>query len=282
MADKKNVYQMVTDRIIEQLEACVIPWEKPWTGVQSGAYNRVSKKPYSIINQMMLKHAGEYATFKQWKDAGGTIKKGAKSEIIVFWKIFQQEKTKDDGTKEIVNIPMLRYYNVFHISQVEGVEPLEKPFADVKPIEAADNIIYNYVSREGIWFEEIAGDNAFYLPISDRVVVPLRTQFMDTKEWYSTVFHELTHSTLKASRCDRENDVKGQRVAFGSTEYSKEELVAEIGSASLMNILEIENVKTVRNSAAYIKGWLSVLSNDTRFIVSAASKAEKAVNYILG
>lgn len=282
MAEKKNVYQMVTDRIIEQLEAGVIPWEKPWTGVQSGAYNRVSKKPYSIINQMMLKHAGEYATFKQWKDAGGTIKKGAKSEIIVFWKIFQQENTKDDGTKETVNIPMLRYYNVFHISQVEEVEPLEKPFADVKPIEAADNIISAYVSREGITFEEIAGDNAFYLPTSDRVVVPLRTQFMDTKEWYSTAFHELTHSTLKASRCNRERDIKGHYVAFGSCEYSKEELVAEIGSASLMNILEIENVKTVRNSAAYIKGWLSVLRNDTRFIVSAASKAEKAVNYILG
>lgn len=282
MAEKKNVYQMVTDRIIEQLEAGVIPWEKPWTGVQSGAYNRISKKPYSIINQMMLKHSGEYATFKQWSDAGGKIKKGAKSEIVVFWKICQQEKTKDDGTKETVNIPMLRYYNVFHVSQVEGVEPLKKPFADVKPIEAADNIIYDYVSREGIKFEEIAGDEAFYSPASDRVVVPLKTQFVDTNEWYSTAFHELTHSTLKASRCDRENDVKGQRVAFGSTEYSKEELVAEIGSASLMNILNIENVKTVRNSAAYIKGWLSVLSNDTRFIVSAASKAEKAVNYILG
>lgn len=282
MAEKKNVYQMVTDRIIEQLEAGVIPWEKPWTGVQTGAYNRVSKKPYSIINQMMLKHSGEYATFKQWRDAGGTIKKGAKSEIIVFWKIFQQERTKDDGTKETVNIPMLRYYNVFHISQVEGVDPLEKPFADVEPIEAADNIISAYVSREGIKFEEIAGDEAFYSSASDRVVVPLKTQFADTNEWYSTTFHELTHSTLKASRCNRENDVKGRYVAFGSCEYSKEELVAEIGSASLMNILEIENVKTVRNSAAYIKGWLSVLRNDTRFIVSAASKAEKAVNYILG
>lgn len=122
----------------------------------------------------------------------------------------------------------------------------------------------------------------FYSPASDRVVVPLKTQFVDTNEWYSTAFHELTHSTLKTSRCDREDDVKGRYVAFGSPEYSKEELVAEIGSASLMNILDIENVKTVRNSAAYIKGWLSVLRNDTRFIVSAASKAEKAVNYILG
>ena len=84
----KNVYEMVTDRIIEQLENGVIPWEKPWTGVRDGAYNRVSKKSYSILNQMLLKHKGEYATFKQWQELGGHIRKGEKSEIIVFWKIY--------------------------------------------------------------------------------------------------------------------------------------------------------------------------------------------------
>lgn len=122
---KTNVYEMVTERIIAELEKGVIPWEKPWTGVRSGAYNRVSKRPYSLLNQMLLKHTGEYATYKQWQDLGGQVKKGEKSEIVVFWKIFEAEETnKDTGEKETKKIPLLRYYNVFHISQVEGVEPL--------------------------------------------------------------------------------------------------------------------------------------------------------------
>ena len=109
---------MVTDRIIEELEKGLIPWNKPWTGVRSGAFNRISKKPYSLINQMLLKHNGEYATFKQWQDLGGHVRKGEKSEIVVFWKIYEKEEINDNGEKEIKKIPLLRYYNVFHISQV--------------------------------------------------------------------------------------------------------------------------------------------------------------------
>ena len=141
-AAKANVYEMVTSRIIAELEKGNIPWEKPWTGVRSGAYNRISKKPYSIINQMLLQHTGEYATFKQWTDLGGHIRKGEKSEFVVFWKILEKEETNEDtGEKEVRKIPMLRYYNVFHISQVDGVEPLTLPFAEVEPIEAADKIM---------------------------------------------------------------------------------------------------------------------------------------------
>lgn len=113
----KSVYEMITDRIIAQLEEGIIPWQKPWTGVMSGAYNRISKKPYSLLNQMMLLHDGEYASFKQWSDLGGHVKKGAKSEIIVFWKVLPVEETKEDGSKVRKNIPYLRYINVFHISQ---------------------------------------------------------------------------------------------------------------------------------------------------------------------
>ena len=104
----KNVYEMVTDRIIEQLENGVIPWEKPWTGVRDGAYNRISKKPYSILNQMLLKYDGEYASFKQWKDLGGHIRKGEKSEMVVFWKMYPIEEVQEDGTKTIKNIPLLK------------------------------------------------------------------------------------------------------------------------------------------------------------------------------
>lgn len=279
--NKANVYEMVTERIIAELEKGVIPWEKPWTGVRAGAYNRISKKPYSLINQMMLKHTGEYATFKQWSDLGGHIRKGEKSEIVVFWKILDKEETNPDaGEKEVQKIPMLRYYNVFHISQVEGVKPLEQPFTEVEPIEEADKIITDYITRENISFEECASNEAYYSPSRDAVVVPMKEQYKLINEYYSTTFHELTHSTGHKSRLDRLQT--GAVAAFGSETYSKEELVAEIGSASIMNMLGIETAKTFRNSAAYIQSWIKVLKNDSKFIVSTSSKAEKAVNYILG
>lgn len=277
---KANVYQMVTDRIIEQLEQGIIPWERPWTGVRAGAFNRVSKRPYSLLNQMLLKHTGEYATFKQWTELGGKIKKGAKSEIIVFWKILEIEEKNEKGEKEKKTLPILKYYNVFHISQVEGVKPLEQPFAEVEPIEEADKIIFDYVEREHIDFQEKASNEAFYSPSRDCVVVPMKEQYQHINEYYSTTFHELTHSTGHKNRLNRLQS--GAVAAFGSETYSKEELVAEIGSASIMNMLGIETTKTFRNSAAYIQNWLSVLKNDNNMIISAASKAEKAVDYIFG
>ena len=279
----KSVYEMVTERIISQLQNGIIPWQKPWTGIRSGAYNRISKKPYSLLNQMILDHEGEYATFKQWQDLGGHVRKGEKSEIVVFWKIQPVEEEKEDGTKEVKQIPLLRYYNVFHISQVDGVEPLkEEELHDTEPIEKADQVLNDYWTRENITVEHVAGDKAYYSPTFDLIHLPLFEQFTNANEYYSTAFHESVHSTMKEKRCNRAEDRKGKLVAFGSSEYSKEELGAEIGSANLMNILGIESDKSFRNSTAYIQNWLSVLRNDVKFIVSASSKAEKAVDYILG
>ena len=278
----KSVYEMVTDRIIAQMEQGIIPWEKPWAGIRSGAYNRISKKPYSLINQMMLSHNGEYASFKQWQQLGGHVRKGAKSEIVVFWKIQPVEEKQDDGTVIKKSVPLLRYYNVFHISQVEGVEPLaEDELKEIEPIEEAENILKDYITRENITLEHVAGDKAYYSPNRDMIHLPLMEQFKDASEYYSTAFHEATHSTMKERRCNRMEGRKGKLVAFESDEYSKEELIAEIGSANIMNILNIETKKSFRNSTAYIQNWLEVLKNDVRFIVSASSKAEKAVKYIL-
>lgn len=277
-----SVYEMVTERIIDQLENGVVPWQKPWTGIRSGAYNRVSKKPYSLLNQMLLRFDGEYATFKQWQDLGGHVRKGEHAQIVVFWKIQPVEEEQEDGTKTVKHIPLLRYYNVFHISQVEGVEPLPREkLNDIEPIEKAENVLSDYWSRENITVEHAAGDRAYYSPGRDLIHLPLFEQFTNANEYYSTAFHESVHSTLKEDRCNRAEDRNGKLVAFGSEEYSKEELVAEIGSASLMNIMGIETEKSFRNNAAYIKNWLSVLKNDVRFIVSASGKAEKAVRYIL-
>lgn len=278
----KNVYQMVTDRIIEQLEQGCIPWHKPWTGTKEGAFNRVSKRSYSLLNQMLLKHSGEYASFKQWTDLGGHIRKGEKSEIVVFWKILPIEEEKEDGTKTMKQIPLLKYINVFHISQVDGVEPLKgSELHDIEPIEEADKILTDYWNREHIKVEHVKGDKAYYSPMFDMIHLPLFEQFTDPNEYYSTAFHESIHSTMAESRCDRAEERKNKSVAFGSEEYSKEELVAEIGSATLLNLIGIETKKTFKNSTAYIQSWLRALKNDTKFIISASSKAEKAVKYIL-
>ena len=278
-----NVYEMVTNRIIEQLENNIIPWEKPWSGTIDGAFNRVSKKPYSILNQMLLKYDNEYASFKQWKDLGGHIRKGEKSEMVVFWKMYPIKEKQDDGTEIVKTIPLLKYINVFHISQVDGVEPLkQKVTHDIEPIDKAEKILNDYWNRENITIEHIKGNKAFYSPMRDMIQLPLFEQFKQSEEYYSTAFHESVHSTMKESRCNRAEERKNKLVAFGSEEYSKEELVAEIGSANLMNIIGIETKKSFRNSTAYIQSWLKVLRNDNKFIVSASSKAEKAVNYILG
>lgn len=279
----KNVYEMVTERIIEELEKGRIPWERPWTGVRAGAYNRISKKPYSLLNQLILGQDGEWASFKQWSELGGHIRRGEKSSFVTFWKMQETEVEKGDGTKEIKQIPLLRYYNVFHISQVDGVEPLdiEKLNTDIKPIESAEKVLHDYWNREGIRLEQEASNKAYYSPMFDLIHLPLMEQFTNINEFYSTAFHESVHSTMKESRCNRQEERKGKNVAFGSEEYSKEELVAELGSADIMNILGIETTHSFRNSTAYIQSWIKALRNDTRMIVSASSKAEKAVKFIL-
>ena len=276
---KKDIYEMVTDRIIEQLEKGYIPWQKPWTGVHDGAYNRISNKPYSLLNQMLLSKTGEYATFKQWTELGGHIRKGEKAEIVTFWKIQQIEEENDNGEKIIKQLPLLRYYNVFHISQVEGVEPKSIDLNELQPIEEAERIKTEYMQREHIKILEKVTDKAFYSPSLDYIQVPCKEQYQNIEEFYSTLFHEMTHSTGHKVRLDRE-DVK-DCMYFGSENYSKEELCAELGSAFLINKLGIASSKSFNNSTAYIQSWLRVLKNDKKFIISASSRAEKAVKYIL-
>lgn len=270
---------MVTNRIIEQLEKGYIPWQKPWTGVHDGAYNRINNKPYSLLNQMLLSKTGEYASFKQWTELGGHIRKGEKAEIVTFWKIQRIEEENEDGEKIIKQLPLLRYYNVFHISQVEGVEPKSIDLNELQPIEEAERIKTEYMQREHIKILEKVTDKAFYSPSLDYIQVPCKEQYQNIEEFYSTLFHEMTHSTGHKVRLDRLEE--SSKAHFGSESYSKEELVAEIGSATLVNMLGIETSKSFKNSTAYIQSWLRVLKNDKKFIISASSRAEKAVKYIL-
>ena len=273
-----DIYAEVTSRIIQQMENGVIPWHKPW--IASGkAISHATGKAYSLLNQMLLGRPGEYVTFKQCQEAGGRVKKGEKAHMVVFWKWIEQE---DEETGEVREVPFLRYYNVFHIDQCEGVtakHTSEVRFPDgAEVLEAAQEIVYDYLGREGVKLSHSEGDRAFYRPATDEVVLPIRKQFVSTAEYYSTVFHELTHSTGHPSRLNRLN----RAAFFGTEDYSKEELVAEIGAATLVNHVGLETDHSFRNNAAYIQNWLQVLKDDKRFIVSAAGKAEKAVNLILG
>ena len=276
-----DIYAAVTDRIIAQLEQGVIPWHKPWTGIQSGAISGTTGKPYSLLNQMLLGKPGEWYTFNQIQKLGGKIRKGEKSSMVVFWKQMPI-KEKDPATGEKVErmIPMLKYFNVFHFDQTEGIERkiIDPEAIDPATDSAADAIIVDYLQRSGVKLEHRQGDEAYYRPSVDMVVLPLREQFQDMTEYYSTAFHELTHSTGHSSRLDRIT----RRAFFGNEEYSREELVAEIGAAALLNHCGIETAGSFRNSTAYIQSWLRALRNDKKMIVSASGAAAKAFELITG
>ncbi|MBE5778550.1 MAG: DUF1738 domain-containing protein [Clostridiales bacterium] len=270
-----DIYKEISDRIISQMENGIIPWQKPW--VASGnAISHTTGKPYSLLNQMLLGKAGEYVTFKQCQQEGGKVKKGEKASMVVFWKFIEQE---DEETGEKKEVPFLRYYNVFHIDQCEGLTSKHtQSLPDTAaPDASADAIISDYLQRSGVKLTHKEGDRAFYQPVSDCITLPSRRQFSQTAEYYSTAFHELTHSTGHASRLNRLEKV----AFFGSEAYSKEELVAEIGAATLVHHAGLETPDSFRNNAAYVQNWLNVLRNDKRFIVSASGKAEKAVKLIL-
>lgn len=290
--NKGNVYQAVTDRIIAQMEQGIVPWHKPWTGAADGAINYVSRRAYSVLNQWLLGRDGEWLTFKQVQQCGGRIKKGAKAGMVVFYtqhqyKVMVNVEDEDGNVHEEERMkvkPVLRAYNVFHISDCEGIESKIQDGVknDVEPIEQAEKVISEYVSREKelTFRNDSVTDKAYYSPASDMVCVPMISQYDVVEEYYSTTFHELVHSTMKESRCNRKAENK--MAAFGSADYSREELVAETGSAMLCTKVGIDCDKAFKNSVAYIQSWLKALKNDNKMIVWAASRAEKAAKYIMG
>ena len=283
-----NIYQIVTDRICEQLNKGIIPWNRPWTGVADGAISYTTRKPYSLLNQMLLGEDGEYITFNEVAKLGGKVKKGAKSQMVVFFKKYVKEETGinpdtgEEENKEKISFA-LRYYNVFNVKDCEGIPAKmrdeKRLFTEDK---TGEEVISEYINREasnGFKFENIKGNRAYYSPSLDKVVLPLKEQFKKEGEYYSTAFHEIAHSTLKECRCNRKQK---EIVHFGDEDYSKEELVAEITSANICSVTGIETASTFQNSVAYIQSWLRALQNDTKMIVFASSHAEKATRYILG
>lgn len=270
----KKVYEMITNKIIEKLEQGTVPWEMPFE--KGISVNYVTQKPYRGINAWLLDGGGEYATFKQIKDNGGKVKKGSKSHLVVFWKMIEVE---DEETQKDVKIPLARYYNVFKIGeQTEGIEPkqIKGESFDHDPIEAAEEIVKNYMDSPNYTFNS---GSAYYKPSLDVINVPPIKDFKEISSYYSTMYHEMVHSTGHKNRLDREGVANFN--GFGTEKYSKEELVAELGASMLCGIVGIEN-STLDKSASYIQSWLNALKNDTSLIVNASQQAQKAVDYIQG
>jgi antirestriction protein ArdC len=283
-----DVYSIVTERMITLLEAGTAPWRKTWRGGDSPR-NLVSKKPYRGVNTLLLSSAAfaslYWLTFNQVQQLGGRVKKGAKSELVIFWKF--SETRKEDGDAQSGDDrtpkrrpPILRYYRVFNVEQTEGLEKYLPPPSEEQmftPMERAARIIEAMPQRPPIRHDE---PSAYYAPARDFVNLP-RPEVFDTPEnYYAVAFHELTHSTGHESRLNRAGVAGSRLAAFGSADYSREELVAEMGSAFLCAEAGIES--TLDNSAAYLKGWLGALRGDARLIVTAASAAQRAVDFILG
>lgn len=266
--------QIVTNEIIKRLESGVIPWNKPWSGGE--AINYITGKPYRGINRLLL-DGGEYATFKQIQDKGGKIKKGAKSHIVVFYKSVEYT---DDETDEIKIVKYLRYYRVFSLDDIEGIESKQtiKEHENFT-IERCQSIADDYISREGIKLKNLkTSSRAYYSPSTDVINMPRLEQFISSEHYYSTLYHEMTHSSGHKSRLDRID----KKAHFGNEEYSREELCAEITSAMLCNHTGIDSNEIIDNSAAYCQSWLNALKADSNMILVASAQAEKAFNYILG
>lgn len=286
MTNRKNgkrvdVYQKITDLILDELDKGTVPWDKSWTGL---APMNIRGSFYRGVNRLILSLATYsspvWLTYNQAKKLGGHVRKGESATPVVFWKwIKVDDEDPDTGEITTRDIPYLRYYTVFNVDQcddipVEKLPDLEK--RDNDPIDECEQIVESFPGKPPILHHD--KDSAFYRPLTDEVHVPHRENFRDSESYYSTLFHELGHSTGHSSRLDRKS---GMDLLHAGHSYSIEELVAEITAAFLCGHAGIEK-KVIRNQAAYIDHWRSVIKGDKKLVVYAAARAEKSSEYILG
>lgn len=279
---KKNVYDIVNEKIIKGLEQGVIPWKRSYIG--RFPQNLISQKPYRGINIWMLYldafisgfESPYWLTYKQAKKLGGSVKKGEHGSVVVFWKmqIKEVEKENEEGEVEIVKeaYPILRYYMVFNLDQCEIPEDkIPKVNKDLKKIKPCEDILKNMPNPPSL---KNGAEMPGYNLLSDKVLMPSLDKFKSSEAYYGSLYHELTHSTGHESRCKRDMN------NWDSEVYGKEELIAEMGSSFLCQITGILDSE-LDDSVAYIQGWLDTIHKDKKVLVHASSKAHKAVDYIL-
>lgn len=284
---ENKVYTKITDKIIELLNKGVVPWQRGWHRGKA-PHNPYTPTFYRGINWISLigvmEDAGytdpRFATFKQIKDNGGSVKKGSKgTHVLYYLPVYEDGEDFEAETERKIKFLVPKAYTVFNLeAQTEGLDlpPLDIPSLDFKPLERCEQIVSGYPSAPPIKHDGL--DRAFYRPSTDSIHMPVREQFKSENEYYSTLFHEMVHSTGHASRLSRAGIIA--HAGFGSKSYAQEELIAEMGAAMLCADAGIE--ATIENSAAYIQNWLGVLNDDKTLVVRAASQAELAVKHILG
>jgi antirestriction protein ArdC len=294
-----DAYQRITGRIITLLETNTIPWHTPWNAATGMPKNLNSGKAYRGINVFLLgtQHYPSpwWLTFRQCAERGGHVRTGEKATPVVFWKVLQTANTDTaeaapGSASRIRRLPagsgssgrtqytqvMLRYYQVFNVEQCTSLEyPRSTPaHQDIPPIAACEQLVAQVPTPPVI---QHGASQACYRPSTDTIHMPARALFPVPEEYYSTLFHELTHATGHAKRLNR--PTLTDLCPFGSTNYSKEELCAEMGAAYLCGLTGIVNA-TIDNSAAYLQGWLRKLRRDPQVLVQAAAQAQKAVDYL--
>lgn len=285
-AAKYDIYQKITDLFIEKIEAGVSPWQKTWSTSGIAPQNYFNKTTYQGINLFLLNMTPHdipfFCTFNQAKEHGGNVRKGAKSLPVVYWNMIESktETVTRDGVTEPKKKGFIKYFNVFNIRDVEGIDfviPQPKTVKNQNElIEICESVVANMPKAPAI--RHTNKDGAYYVPMADYVNMPDIEQFNNSAEYYKILFHELTHSTGHQSRLNREGVTNLCR--YGSTNYSKEELVAELGASFLSALTGIANNQLLDNAAAYLKGWLKPLKSDQKFVFWAAKEAQKAVNFI--
>ena len=284
MAQKNNdIIEKINQKIITSLENGVIPWNKPWKDSESKLpQNFISKKPYSGINFVLtncnLFQSPYWLTYKQVRDLGGNVRKGEQATPIIFYKtlVIKDEDEKEEEKK----IPLLRYFNVFNLDQVENIRtdvPVEILNDKESLMEHCPNVLESYVDCPEIRIGNY--NRCSYSPADDTIRMHSPRHFESEKQYYSVLFHELVHSTGAKKRLSRDAVIGRDN---SKEAYAKEELIAELGASYLRAFTGIGSNMQDESSASYIQGWLSALNNDKRFFFTQASQAKKAVSYILG
>ena len=285
--EKIDAYQVLTDQIIQALEESVDSWKCPWNRLVAGPpINMVSKKQYRGINRLVLNLAANllgsstFATYKQWKEKDRQVKKGEKGHKICFFKTLEYSDPDESGEDEekTKSIPMIRISTVFAESQLEDYvpPPVEERTNQVELQESVENLIKTLEIK----VENRYRNSAFYRPSEDFINMPLMEDFVGTEtsspteSYYATLLHECVHWTKHSSRCDRK--LTGN---FGSAEYAKEELVAELGSAFLAQDLGV-STELREDHVQYLNSWLTALKGDKKYIFKASAMAQKAVDWI--
>ncbi|WP_084454513.1 ArdC family protein [Algoriphagus terrigena] len=287
-----DIYGRFTELIIEKLEEGVIPWRQPWHDMGLPA-NYLTKKPYKGINLWVLLSLRYeypfYLTYKQAQELGGQIRKGAKSIPICYWNFTYRDKEtgKTVPDSQVGHYPLdklrrsgfLKEFRVFPIEQIDGIK-WELPDAtktnELPVLGRCESIYADMLNPPKLIHR---GTEAFYRTDLDQITMPEKRLFRTSEEYFGVFFHELVHASGHEDRLGRVGITTPQR--FGSENYSREELVAEMGAGYLNNLTGILNDQLLENSAGYIRYWLEQLRNDSHLIIEAAGNAQKAVDYIL-